>query len=154
MKMPVITPTTNSPFTRFGINAGAFLFFGIFMTYGLSFLLTVNGPFSGLDIGASRFEEPPIAALVLPISAYFLCGLIAALSPERRFRIAAAVIAHSALLFTCAFSRAHDVSAFVVIALATVLTFGFAWFQMLRQESHAERGAAGNCRGPCSLYGF
>lgn len=143
MKMPVITPTTNSPFTKFGTHAGAFLFFGIFMTYGLMFLMTINGPFSALNISAGRFEEPPIAALVLPYSAYFLCGLIAALSSQRRIRIVAAVIAHFALFVTYAFARPHDVSAFVVIDLATVLIFGFAWFQMLRKENNADQGAAG-----------
>jgi hypothetical protein len=136
MKIPVIIPTTNSPFTRFAINAGAFLFFGIFMTYGLMFLMTVNGPFSALGNGSGRFGDPPIAALVLPYSAYFLCGVIAALSPERRVRIVAAIIAHLALFVTYAFARPHDISAFVVIDIATVVAFGFAWFQMLRNDKN------------------
>ena len=117
--------------------AGGFLLVGIVMTYGLMFLMTAKSSFSGWGDGAGHFDTPPAEGLVLPYSAYFVCGLIAACSSKRWVRIVAAIVAHLAPLITFTFAGPHDVPAFVVIDLVTFVAFGFVWFQMLRKDDYA-----------------
>lgn len=125
---------TCSPHSKY---AGIFLLVGLLMTYGLMFLMTAKGPFAGMGDGAGHFDSPPAEGLVLPYSAYFACGLVAACSAKRLIRIVAAVTAHLAPLITFAFAGPHDVPAFVTIDLVTFVAFGYVWFQMLRKDAHA-----------------
>jgi hypothetical protein len=125
---------TNSRYSKY---AGSFLLVGIIMTYGLMFLMTAKGPFAGMGDGAGHFDTPPAEGLVLPYSAYFVCGLIAACSSKRWIRIVAAIVAHLAPLITFTFAGPHDVPAFVFIDLVTFVAFGYAWFQMLRKDTNA-----------------
>src|SRR5689334_6245715 len=105
--------------------AGTFLLVGLLMTSGLMFLMTAEGPFAGMGDGAGHFDSPPAEGLVLPYSAYFVCGLAAACSAKRLIRILAAVAAHLAPLITFAFAGPHDVPAFVTIDLVTFVAFGY-----------------------------
>jgi hypothetical protein len=126
-------PMTNSPYSKY---APRFLLVGLLMTYGLMFLMTARGPFAGLGDGAGHFDTPPTEGLVLPYSAYFVCGLVAACSAKRWIRIVAAIVAHLTPFITFVFTGHHDVAAFVAIDLVTFVAFGFAWFQMLKKEPH------------------
>jgi hypothetical protein len=117
--------------------AGGFLLVGIIMTYGLMFLLTAKGPFAGAGDGAGHFDTPPAEGLVLPYSAYFVCGLIAACSSKRLVRVVASIVAHLAPLITFTFAHPHDVPAFVFIDVLTFVAFGNVWFQMLREDKNA-----------------
>jgi len=132
MKIRLSFFMTNTPHAKY---AGRFLLVGILVSSGLMFLMTEKGPFSGMGDGAGNESGGPSPeGLVLPYSAYFLCGVVAACALQRRIRITAAIIAHLAPLISFAFARPTDVPAFVGIDLITFVVFGFAWFQMLRKE--------------------
>ena len=123
---------TNSPYSKY---AGRFLLAGILVTYGLMFLMTAKSPFSGWGDGAGHDSEgPPPEGLVLPYSSYFLCGVVAACSVQRRIRIVAGIVAHSAPFISFAFASPKYVPAFVGLVLITFVVFGFAWLQMLKKE--------------------
>jgi hypothetical protein len=124
----------SSPYPKY---AGRFLLAGLLMTIGLMFLLTAKGPFAGMGDGAGHFNSPPAEGLVLPYSAYFVSGFVAACSQKRWTRIVAAVVAHLAPIITFAFAGPHDVPFFVFIDFVTFVAFGLAWSQMVRKDANA-----------------
>jgi hypothetical protein len=110
------------------------------------FLMTTKGPFSGWGDGAGHDSDGPFPEeLVLPYSSYFLCGVVAACSVQRKIRIVAAAVAHSAPLISFAFASPKDVPAFVGLELLTFLVFGFAWFQMVRKGATSSRPEQSSC---------
>lgn len=115
-------------------HAGWFLLVGVIMTYGLMFLMTANGPFAGAGDGAGLDEGPSPKGLVLPYSAYFVCGIVAACSGRRWLRIIAAVVAHTAPFGSFLFVNFKEVHGFLWIELITFAVFGFAWFQILKKQ--------------------
>jgi hypothetical protein len=121
----------NPPHSKY---AGWFLLVGIVVTYGLMFLMTAQSPFSGWGDGAGHFDKPSPEWLVLPYSSYFLCGVVAACSTQRRNRIIAAIIGHLAPLLSFAFTTRKEVPFFVGLELVAFVAFGFAWFDMLRKQ--------------------
>ena len=110
-----------------------FLIVGILLTYGLMFLMTARGPFAGAGDGAGHFDSPPAAGIALPYAAYFLCGVVAAVSAKRGVRMTAAVVAHSAPFVSLAFADAESRTFFIVLAFIIYAVFGATWFRMLRR---------------------
>ncbi len=121
----------NPPHSKY---AGWFLLVGIVVTYGLMFLMTARSPFSGWGDGSGHDDGPSPEWLIFPYSAYFVCGVVAACSVQRRNRIIAAIIGHLVPLLSFAFTTRKEVPMFVGLELITFALFGFAWFQMLRKE--------------------
>jgi len=118
---------------RHSVYAGMFLLVGTFVTLGLMFLMTAKGPFSGWGDGAGGDNDRVRSeGLVLPYSSYFLCGFVAACSVQRRIRIMATIVAHSAPLISFAFASSKDVPIFIGLELVTFAVFGFAWSRMLK----------------------
>lgn len=127
---------TTAPYSK---QAGMFLLVGVFVTCGLLFLMTtaVSGLAGWGDGSGQSSDASSPTGLVLPYSAYFLCGVVAACSAKRGARIAAAIVAHSAPFASQAFASSKDGPIFIGIDLVTFVMFGFAWFQMLRKDDHA-----------------
>ena len=120
---------------RYSKYAVGFLLGGIIMTGGLFFLMTAKSPFAGWGDGAGHFDAPPAGRLILPYSAYFICGIIATRSDKREVRIVACLVAHLAPMITFAFAGRDDALPFVIIDFVTFMAFGFVWFQMLRKDN-------------------